>query len=362
MPVYRVVDNHIVSQAEYRARSPDLAKFLSARAIGNATSSFALSGGRTLDVVAPPPALFTAAVPPIGMGLPLTILIRDVYTGNNPDNTFLFGDGADVALVSGVKNYDVFNASTRALNFLVQRQLPHSHMRRPAAFTDGTAVVAYSPAILTDSLTVSIELAVATFPQDFVNSLSTAFNTLAGIPLLLPYSGYLLGAGQLFKLAGNVGHALFDGIKFSITDSIDFDISGVAPTPAGFRILSTFDATQYQYKDGQGLLDASGNPYAGDDPYVVILLDGQKRDNLKNFAPTVASSAILQRFFQIQDGAQAAVDAIVQGLQLVSDLKYRDQATSLKAQIAAAPPADQPALQKQLDAVLKNISTPALKP
>ncbi|HEY2226667.1 MAG TPA: hypothetical protein VGI22_02815 [Xanthobacteraceae bacterium] len=360
MTEFRVLDGYVISEAEYRARRGDLMRFLSARAAGKAPSAFALSNARELAADAPAsvtPSTFT----PIGKGLPLTIMIRDVYTGKHPSGTF-FGDGADVALVSGVKNYDVFNASTRALNFLVENQARHSHMRRPAAFSDGSALVAYSPAIMTDSLTISFELAVATFPQALVSSLSKAFNTLAGIPILLPYAGYLLGAGQLFKLAGNAGHALFDGVKFSVTNAIDFDIPGSIPAIADFRVLATFDATQYRYKDGEGLQDRSGSAYDGDEPYIVVSLDGKQRDNLKAFLPTVASAAVLQRFFQVQDGAQVAIDSVVQGLQLTSDFKYREQAISLKAKLAAAPAADKPDIQKQLDAALKNISTDALKP
>jgi hypothetical protein len=53
----------------------------------------------------------------------------------------LLGGDGDVAVPSGVKNYDVFNASTRALNFLGQNQASHSHMRRSTALTDGSALI-----------------------------------------------------------------------------------------------------------------------------------------------------------------------------------------------------------------------------
>src|SRR5262249_13547922 len=157
--------------------------------------------------------------------------------------------------------------------------------------------VTYSPAIVTDSLTVSFELAVASFPQELLKSISTGFSTLAGIPMLLPYAGYLLGANQLFKIVGNVGHALFDGITVSITDLINFDVPGTPPAVADLRVLANFNVSNFTYKDGLGLFDSSGTSYAGDDPYVVISLDGKARDNLKTFAPTVASAAVLQRFF-----------------------------------------------------------------
>jgi hypothetical protein len=343
MSVYHVMDNRVVSQPEFRQKVADLPAPVAAFA----TTESAPNG-------------FT----PIGKGKPLTIMIRDVYTGEHPHSGF-FGNGGDVAVVSGVKNYDVFNASTRALNFLAKDQAPRSHMRRPAAFSDGSALVAYSPAIMTSSVTISFELAVANFPQAFVNSLSTAFTSMAGIPLLLPYSGYLLGAGALFKVAGNIGHALFDGVRFAVTDSIDFDLPGSAPATADFRVLvgSGFDISGFQYREGVGLCDPDGRKYAGDQPYVVISLDGAPKDELKTFMPTVASAAILQRFFQVQDGAQVSIDAIVQGLQLASDLKYRDQSMALKAKLdAATTQEDKDAIQQQLDAALKNISTDALKP
>jgi hypothetical protein len=301
---------------------------------------------------------------PIGYGKPLTIMIRDVYTGEYPHQG-PFGGHGDVAVVSGVKNFDLFDASTRALNFLATAQNPNTQLKRPTAFSEGTALVAYSPAIMTDSLTISFELAVASFPQDFLSFLSTAFNTLSGIPLLLPHTGFLLGAGALFKIIGNVGHALFDGVRFSVTDSIDFNLPGGTSAAADFRVLagSGFDLEGYHYIEGRGLLDPKGNVYAGNHPYVVMSLDGAQRDELKKFVPAVASAAVLQRFFQVQDGAQVSIDAVVQGLQLASDLKYREQAISLNAQLATATtPEEKTKIQEKLDAAKKNISTDVLVP
>ena len=364
MAVFRVLDDHVVSESEFRAKQPALTQFLGSRAGGQAIESFALSGGRALTAAAPAPLAITPWTP-IGRGKPLTIMIRHVYTGKHPDNSFLFGDGSDIAIVSGVKNYDVFDATTRALNFLVQHQSSHAHIRRPSPFTDGTSLVAYSPAIMTESLTISLELAVASFPQELVTALSGAFSSLAGIPLLLPYAGYLLTAGQLVKLAGNVGHALFDGIRFSVTDSIDFDVPGAESAVADFRVMTDngLDASQFRYREPDGLVDANGNRYAGDSPYIVLSLDGAPHDELKKFAPTVASAAVLQRFFQVQSGAQVAMDTVVQGLQLASDLKYREKAIELQAKIGTTTdPTEKAKLQTDLQAALKNISQAALKP
>ena len=61
--------------------------------------------------------------------------------------------------------------------------------------------------------------------------------------------------------------------------------------------------------------------------------------------------------------AQVAIDSVVQGLQLASDLKYREMAIDLKTRlVAATSDGDKKQLQDRLDAALKNISTTALKP
>ena len=59
---------------------------------------------------------------------------------------------------------------------------------------------------------------------------------------------------------------------------------------------------------------------------------------------------------------RAAIDTVVQGIQLASDLKYRQQAIDLKAKLDAADTATKPQIQAQLDAAVKNISNDALKP
>ena len=362
MAVFHVIDDHVVPEAEYRAKRTEITSFLHARSRGKAEKLVTVAG-RELSVAAPMAA--AAAPEPIGKGKPLTILIREVYTGEHP-HSGLLGDGGDIAVVSAVKNYEVFNASTRALNFMKKDAQKHDRIRRPNPLTDGTSVVSYSPAIMTDSLTIGFELAVANFPQELFSAISTAFTAAAAIPLMLPYSGFLLGAGSVLKLAGNIGHALFDGVKFSVTDSIDFDIWGNEPTAAGFRIISPNDKLAgYSYTDATGLVDANQKKYDGDTPYVVISLDGKNRDDsLKNFAPTVASAAILQRFFDVQSGAQVAIDSIVDGLKLVSDSKYRDRAVSAKNKLAAPNLTDpeKKTLQDEYAAAVKNILNDAMKP
>ncbi|HET6940974.1 MAG TPA: hypothetical protein VFH89_02310 [Sphingomicrobium sp.] len=361
MGIYRVLDEHVVSESEYRLRATEF----NAAPESDRPATIEFSGGKALsvgDTAAGAPVAFT----PIGRGLPLTVMLRDVYTGRFPKKGLLGGGSKDIAVVSGVKNYDVFSASARALNFIAQGKQSHSRVGMPSAFAEGTALISYSPAVLTDSQIVTVEFAVDNFPGELFDKVSSAFTNLSGLPILLPAAGYLMGAAGVVKLAGGLGEALFDGRPaFSVTRSIDFDVPGIPVAEAEFRIITEddFDASAFKYDPQRGLIDAAGRVYDGDAPYVVISIDGKPRQGLEKFKPTVASASVLQRFFQMKDGAQATIDTIMTGVELVSDLKYRDKALELKAQIdGAAAGTDTGALKADLEAVLKNISSDVIRP
>jgi hypothetical protein len=52
------------------------------------------------------------------------------------------------------------------------------------------------------------------------------------------------------------------------------------------------------------LKTAAGTLYDGDEPYVVISLDGAPRPNLEHFAPTVAAAGVLKQFFNMRNFAR----------------------------------------------------------
>lgn len=302
---------------------------------------------------------------PIGIGKPLTIEIRHVYTGRFPKSGGLFGGDKDVALVSGVKDYSVFAASARALNLISRSVKARAHLRG-SAFEDGTPVVLYSPAVMADSLTLSIEFAIDRFPGEFVQQVGRSLKALAGVPLMMPFSGFLMGAGEVARIGSDLGDALFDGRpSFSITESINFDRPGSAVATADFRVLShdPLLAGRHRYKDGVGLVDASGAPYQGDEPYVVISLDGKTRPHLENFSATIASAAVLERFFSVKSGGTASIDTLMESIKLASDMRLRGQAEALKRQIEALPAGrERDRLLAQRESVLKNIQSPELRP
>lgn len=357
MALFPILENDVLSQAELATRDAEPKR----RGPARAAPAFRHAGRRgPIDAVGAAPA-FTD----VGKGKPLLVVIDRVYTGKYPKSGGLFGGkNADVAVVSGVKDYAVFAASTRALNLVSRSVKSRSHVESNA-FEDGTPVVLYSPAVMSDSLTLTIEMAFDTFDAGLLQTIAGGLQSAAGIPLMLPHAGFLLGAGQLIKLAAGLGDALFDGRpSFSITETLNFGLPGKPLAVADHWLLTHNAALQgYKYDPGRGLLEPGGQPYAGDDPYVVISVDGAERPELDSFTPTAASAAVLQKFFQMRDRSVASVEAVVQGLQLASDMKLRKQAETLKARIAAATDEKvKSALTIELGAVLKNIGTAELRP
>ncbi len=368
MSAFRVIGGNIISEAEYRSKTEELLKFTKKPA-GEVTLSW--NRALTADALKKAKSDFLTkfAEPPaeaeIGKGKPCSILIREVYPGEFPAKG-LFGKLSDLAVVSGVKSYEITNATARALNFIEKQHEPLTPLYRPDPFTNGTSLVAYSPAVTTDSWTLGFEFGAASFPTEFMNLIGGAFASAAQIPLFLPYSGYLFGASQLVKLASKIGHALTDGVVYKTATSIDFDVYGVDPAVAGFRIISEadFSGACYTYSPKTGVVGRDGKPYRGATPYIVISLDGKQKDHLKSFAPLAASAEILQRFFDVPEGGQVAVESLVQGLKVLSDLKYRQQAVDLGKQLTN-PNLDQATkdrLKREQEAALKNILTEELKP
>ena len=101
---------------------------------------------------------------PIGMGKPLTIEIRHIYTGQFPKTRRVFRNGLlpdrarDMLVTSAVRSQTVAAAAPRAVNVLEQDVKPHSHWNNPSAVKRGTRLVYYSPAQLDRQTDLTLEV------------------------------------------------------------------------------------------------------------------------------------------------------------------------------------------------------------
>jgi hypothetical protein len=311
---------------------------------------------------------------PIGLGLPLSLMVREVYTGQFPKGNIFGPKKEDMLLTSAIKSLATQDAKPRALNYLKSKVADHSRMERPGASEQGTPHVFYSPALLERSLTLDITVAFDSFDQEIFEQIGNTFTAAAGIPLFVTQSFYLIAAGAITKLIGKIGEAIFDSSpEFQSSDPLDIFLPGKPPLPAGYILVTADDVdsvdptfrTRHKVSKTGTVVEVANeaNVYNGDIPYVVMSADGTQDDELKSFTPTAVSAAVMSRFFNIKDGKSVPFDLVIEALKLANDISFRKQIIELDRKIAAAP--DGPAkeeMKKKRAALKDNILEELLKP
>lgn len=342
MPVYYAVGDALVTQEELIEKrvTGDLGQFVDSLAKVDAHAEIEFSTGRATrnNLVLELPAAEeggTAEFKPIGMGKPLTIEIRHLYTGHFPKKT-LFDKTKDMLFTSAMKGLAVSAAAPRAINQVREGVGKHSNISTVAATEQGTPLVHYTPALTEPGQIVTFEMIFDEFPKDLFDMTSAAFTQAAGIPIFASASAHILAAGMVVNLAGRIGESLFDGhVAFRATDLLAFDRPGEEIPQADFRlvVMDNFDRSilnKYSLRGGR-LVDSAGVEYRGDHPYMVISLDGRAVKAYENFSPTAASAALLERFFHIGEGKEQPLDPLIDALKLYNDLKFYERAKDAKA-------------------------------
>jgi hypothetical protein len=303
---------------------------------------------------------------PVGPGKPLTVMVRHVYTGRYPKS--VFGKAKDMLAVSAMKGIEVYNASPRAVNFLKQGVTKNSSMSFAAATEEGTPLVFYSPALTQLDSVLSFEIVFDEFPKEAFDKVASTFQGLSGVPAFTPYSGVILAAGILTRLVGKLGEAIYDGDPaFRATESIVFSMPGTAPAVADFRLITDENLDSallegYELSGGKLVKTGTKEAYAGDVPYIVISLDGRKHDEYASFTPTAATAALLERFYRSQSSGSAGLEALVEGVKLYNDVRYRRKAEALKREIDSLPDGEQKTSRvSEFNAFVRNILSDELR-
>ena len=306
----------------------------------------------------------------IGPGLPLTIEIRHVYTGKFPESTFWSGKKQGMLVTSAMKSIATFNAAPRAVNFLEDNVQAGHNLRTPAATQQGTPLIYYSPALIERNTVLTLEMGFDEFPNQIFNVVSSALNQAAGIPIFLTAGAYLLGAGAITKLLGEIGSRLFDcPPKFKATEPLAFKRPGDIPPQADFRLIIDQDVNpavlqDYRISQDGRLVNKSGSPYDGDNPYMIISLDGRKDEDYAKFTATAASSALLEQYYNIREGQNGSLVPILDAIKLYNDWKFRQKADAISGELKKLPANSEEYKKKksEYDAMVKNIMDDLLKP
>jgi hypothetical protein len=306
---------------------------------------------------------------PIGLGKPLTVQIRHIYTGNKAAG---FWKDKDMLVASAMRSVATYDAAPRAVNFLVRKAKNNRNFRAVDATDKGTPLICYSPSLAQSSSVVTVEVMFSGFPKESFDAVSKAFSASAGLPIFAPASGYLVAAGIVTKLLGNIGKSLADGTPaLKRTEEITFVTPGSNEAVANFMLLISDEVESKILQDykitNKGTLariDDESKLYDGEYPYAVISLDGRENDELRNFAPTAASAAQLDKFYNMGDGGSQPLGALVEGLKLYNDMKFRDKAITAaeKLKKLGKNSKEYQDLFQQYHAYMENISTKELQP
>jgi hypothetical protein len=363
MAIYRALGTALVPEREYR-------EALGRRTLHEVSESVRSRApkGRVefengvLDAASLPAVEFE----PVGFGKPLTVMIRNIYTGQHPRSAF--GKSRDMLAMSAMKGLGVYNAAPRAVNFLKKDVTRTSSIQFAGAAEEGTPLVYYSPALTQPDSVVTVEVVFDEFPKESMDKVGGAFSSLAGVPMFAPYSGVLLAAGLLIKLVGKIGEAIVDGDPaFRSTEPITFTLPGQPAAIADFRLMTEEDLDpsvlrDYELRGNKLVKVGSDQEYRGQTPYVVLSLDGRKNDAYASFVPTAATAVLLERFYRTQSGGSTAIDALIEGVKLYNDVRFRRQADAVKKEIDGMPNGDEKSKKsEEYNALVRNILSDELK-
>lgn len=286
---------------------------------------------------------FTPNFKEIGIGKPLSIEISTVYTGKY--KKFL-GGRKDVIVVSGVKNSQTFAGTSRAIN-MIANNVDENAFLNFNSFDDGTPIVYYSPAMDADNSVVTFEIMFDNFDKGLFETIAGLLNTAAGIPVFLPAAPFLLGGSQLIKIGADLGDALFSGDpNLSGSIPIVFDSPIIPPTePKEFVIYNDKDKGEFSNLEVK-LFDTipqlrlvnknDKSEYKGPAPYIIVILNGNQRQDLEKFTPTIASASLLKKFYG-GDKTGELTGVLQDAMQLYNDLQYKTKGEKLKKQIDSLP-------------------------
>ncbi|MEM1325738.1 MAG: hypothetical protein AAGI23_07285 [Bacteroidota bacterium] len=275
-----------------------------------------------------------------GIGKPLSVEILSVYTGDAPQK--FFGGKKDLLVVSGVKSAQTYGRAPKALNQMVEKIEDFQYLQ-PGAFTQGSPIVYYSPAVDVSTTLCSFELVADSFNRDIFDMIGRLFSSAAGLPIFAPLNGYLIVGGALVKTSGKIGNAIFESAAFLREDiAFRFETPDLPMVQAKQMVICN-DRDKHKFMGYEPGLTSeiggnrrpvllskqTGKAYRGDAPYIMISIDGRKRDALQGFTPKLASAAMIEKFYGSSLEVQE-IDILEEAMMLYNDFHYYKKAKQLE--------------------------------
>ena len=298
---------------------------------------------------------------PIGIGKPLVIRFHTVYLGDLKKG--LFNNNQDILVTSAIKDDATFDAAPRAIHQLYRRKDERETLS-PSSLNEGTPLIYYSKAFDTELLRITVEIKADRFPEKAFNTVANSLSAAGGIPVFGALSTYLIAGGQIIKSAARISNTLLEGgpilsYNFDILDGV----AGLKNTKAGFVLgLNNSDKAHFKnngyqitdlFDDNQLVLAKDGKKYDGSKPYIIMSIDGSEKNQFDDFKPTIASAALLKKFYGITENS--SVEEMVDILQVYNDFNYVRKIKDLSKELKGASTAKKKELGQLIEAYKKNI-------
>jgi hypothetical protein len=307
----------------------------------------------------------------IGFAKPITIHIERVYTGKYPK--LGWKKKKDMLITTAYKSENIVGASPRSFNWIEKGiKKTHKSYTTISATQEGTNLVYAKPAVDKDAIILTIDFSFDDFDDNLLDLFSKILGSAGAIPAFSAYSPYLMVAGKLTNLGKEIGNRILDSKpEISLDTKLYFRRAGKIPVKEGkLAIISEEFASiaknTFTISEDDKLIDKnSGEAYAGDQPYIILSLDGAPLSNeLQEFSPTLASVAQLKRFLAVNDGEDTDADIIIEALKLYNDYKFRMEAEELKELLVKPDLSEEEKLRitDELTAIKQNIINDILRP
>ena len=307
----------------------------------------------------------------IGFAKPIAMHIERVYTGKYPK--LGWKSKKDMLITTAYKSENIVGASPRSFNWIEKGiKKTNRSYTTVSATQEGTNLVYAKPAVNKDAIILTIDLSFDDFDDSLLDIFSKILGSAGVIPAFSAYSPYLLVAGKLANLGKEIGNRILDSKpEISLDAKLYFRRAGKIPVKEGkIAIVSEEFASPakntFTISDDDKLIDKnSGEEYKGQQPYVILSLDGAPLSNeLQEFSPTLASAAQLKRFLTVKDGEDTDADIIIDALKLYNDYKFRMEAEELKGLLGKPDLSDKETqrITEELNAIKQNIMNDVLRP
>ncbi len=311
---------------------------------------------------------------PIDIGRPLSLELLSLYTGDAPKKR-LFSGRPDMLVATSMKAPQTYDVAPRAINQII-KDIDDNQFYKPASLNEGSPIIYYTKAAEASTLFYSVELVTESFSRDIFDFLGNLFKRAANIPIFSFAKSYLLAGVNVVDVAGDLGKHLFESKPFLRSyQDLRFDTPGLRRAMSRLQVVVN-DHDEWRFDgymvgrvvnpfgdDKVALVDKrTGLEYRGPAPYVILSIDGRERRDLDEFAPRLATAAVMEKFFGEQIDSPV-IDTLDQAMRLYNDFQYRRKAVRLSKVINNLDPNDPgyQELEQLLGAYLKNIENDFLR-